>query len=268
MSNFSERHSLKGQTAWITGGKRIGQEIALGLVELGADLVLSYRSSEKETKEVAEKAKKLGRKVLIIQCDTANRDSVQRAVNEIKKKFRKSRWRSHRGSSIPIKSESGLDILILLASIFKPVDLEKIKEEDWNSNFATHIKGTFWPVQLGLPIMSPGSHIITVADRTSVGKVYSGYLPYVVTKSAIVAMTRALAVELGPKGIFVNSIAPGPILKPDDISKKEWHKIRSSSIIGYPITDEEAVQEFIDTVIRLCFVRSSGGIYPLDLGHL
>ena len=92
--------------------------------------------------------------------------------------------------------------------------------------------------------------------------------PYVVTKAAIASMTRALAVELGPKGIFINSIAPGPILKPDEINQKEWQAIRRASIIKYPITDQEAVKEYVDTVIRLSFVRSSGSVYPLDLGHL
>lgn len=249
MEGFIERHSLKGKTIWITGGKRIGQEVAVALAELGADLILSYRSSGKEAKEVAEKARKLGRKVLVIQCDAANRESVQKAVSQIKKNFKK------------------LDILILLASVFKTVNLEKIKEDDWGLNFATHVKGTFWPIQSCLSLMKPGSHIITVADRTSIGRIYPGYLPYVVTKAAVAAMTKGLAIELGPKGIFINSIAPGPILKPDEISQAEWQKIRSGSIIKYPITDQEAVREFVDTVIRLCFVRSSGGVYPLDLGH-
>ncbi|TSC90753.1 MAG: 3-oxoacyl-[acyl-carrier protein] reductase [Parcubacteria group bacterium Gr01-1014_2] len=250
MENYSVYKNLKGKTVWITGGKRIGKEVAYSLAELGANLVLSYRSSEKEAEEVAKKIKKLGRKVLVVQCDTAIRESVQRAVSQIKKSFKR------------------LDILVLLASVFKSVNLEKIKDEDWDSNFATHVKGTFWPIQLSLPLMRPGSHIITVADRTSIGKIYPGYLPYAVTKSAVAALTRALAQELGSKGIFVNSIAPGPILKPDDISKNEWQKIRGSSFIKYPITDKEAVREFVDTVIRLCFVRSSGSIYPLDLGHL
>jgi len=250
MTKFSERHSLKGKTAWITGGKRIGQEIAMNLAELGADLILSYRSSEKEAKEIAEKAKKLGRKVFIVQCDTADQESVHKAVSEIERGFKK------------------LDILVLLASIFKPVSLEKIKEEDWDLNFASHVKGTFWPIQLSLLLLRPGSHIVTVSDRTSIGKIYPGYLPYIVTKAAVAAMTRGLAAELGPKGIFINSIAPGPILKPNDISQSQWQKIRSGSIIKYSITDKEAVREFVDTVIRLCFVRSSGGVYPLDLGHL
>ena len=247
---FMISKSLKGKTAWITGGKRIGQEIALALAELGADLVISYRSSGKEAREVEEKVKQFGRKVIVVQADVSDRESVVGAVERIKDGFGK------------------LDILILLASIFKPVKLEDISEKDWDSNFSSHVKGTFWPIQLGLPLMEPGSHIVAVSDRTAIGRVYPGYLPYVVTKSAVAAMTRALAVELGPKGVFINSIAPGPVLKSDDISQKDWREIRSASMIKHPITDEEAVQEFVDTVIRLCFVRSSGGIYPLDFGHI
>ena len=249
MGDFLKRHSLKGKTVWITGGKRIGREIAAALAELGADLVVSYRFSEKEAQEIAERAKWLGRKVFVVRADVSDRESVAGAVSQIKKKFGK------------------LDILVLLASVFKPVKLQDISEKDWDSNVSTHIKGTFWPIQLSISLMKPGSHIITVADRTSVGRIYSGYLPYVITKSAVAAMTRALAVEFGPRGIFINSIAPGPILKPDEISQGQWQKILAGSMIKYPITDREAVQEFVDTAVRLCFVRSSGGVYPLDFGH-
>lgn len=250
MSKFSERHSLKGKVVWITGGKRIGKEVAVALAELGADLVITYRSSEKEAREVAEKVKPLGSKSLIIQSDVSSRESVQKAVSQIKKEFGR------------------LDILVLLASIFKPNKLEEVKEADWDINFSIHIKGTFWPIQLSLALMPPGSHIITISDRTAIGRPYTGYLPYIVTKGATAVMTKALSVELGPKGVFINSITPGPVLKPDDLSEEEWRKIRAGSMIKYPITDNEAVREFVDTVIRLCFVRSSGNIYPLDFGYL
>ncbi len=228
---------LKGKVAWITGGKRIGQEIAKALSALGADLVISYRSSKKEAEGNSLNA-------LVLQCDVSDKTSVAEAVNKIKERFGK------------------LDILVELASIFKSVKLENIDEKDWDDNFSAHVKGSFWPVQLGVPLMPKGSHIITISDRTALGRIYSGYLPYVVTKSAVAALTRALAVELGPKGIFVNSIAPGPVLKPDDISEKEWQEIRNQSMVKYPLTDEEAAREFVDTVVRLCFVRSSGSIYP------
>ena len=249
--------NLQNKTVWITGGKRIGQSVAEELASLGANIVASYRSSKQEAEELVEKAKIHGVKTHIIQCDVSNRESVVGAVEEIKKEF------------------GQLDILILMASIFKPVKLEDVSDKDFQSNFDVHVKGTFWPIQLALseskgdlPLMKPGSHIITVSDRTALGKIYPGYLPYVVTKGAVADMTRALGVELGQKGIFINSIAPGPMLKPPDISDKEWQEIRDSSMIKYPITDDEAVREFVDTVVRLCFVRSSGSTYPLDLGHL
>lgn len=242
--------SLKNKTVWITGGKRIGQSVAEELASLGANIVASYRSSKEEAEELVEKAKKHGVKTSIIQCDVSNRESVARTVLGIKEEF------------------GNLDVLILMASIFKSVKLEDITDKDFQINLDVHVKGTFWPIQASLSLMKPGSHIITVSDRTALGKIYPGYLPYVVTKGDVANLTRTLAVELGSKGIFVNSIAPGPMLKPPDLTDQEWQNIRDSSFVKYPITDEEAVKEFVDTVVRLCFVRSSGGIYPLDLGHL
>lgn len=242
--------NLKNKTVWITGGKRIGQAVAEGLAELGANIIVSYRSSKAEAEDLVAKANSYDVKTLLVQCDVSSRESVTSAVEQIKAEF------------------GSLDILVLMASVFKPVLLENITDKDFQVNFDVHVKGTFWPIQLSLPLMKPGSHIITISDRTVLGKIYPGYLPYVVTKGAIAQMTRALAVELGPKGIFINNIAPGPILRPDDISERQWQEIRDSSMIKYPITDEGAVAEFVDTVIRLSFVRSSGGVYPLDLGHL
>ncbi|OHA91559.1 MAG: hypothetical protein A2758_00385 [Candidatus Zambryskibacteria bacterium RIFCSPHIGHO2_01_FULL_49_18] len=236
-------HIFKDKVVWITGGKRIGREVAEILLEQGAKLIISYRSSKKETEEYAGKA-------LIIQCDVTDKGSVEKAVEKIKEEFGR------------------IDILILLASIFKPIKLEDINEKDWDGNFSAHVKGTFWPIQHSLPLMPAGSHIVTVSDRTALGRIYSGYLPYVVTKSAVASMTKALAVELGPKGIFINSIAPGPVLKPADISLEDWQEIRNESIVKFPITDEEAVREFVATVLRLAEVRSSGSVYPLDFGHL
>lgn len=242
--------TLKGKTVWITGGRRIGQSIIKTLADEGANIIVSYRSSEQEANEAIEAVKNSGVKTFAVKCDVSSKESVDSAVSAIGKDFKK------------------IDILILMASIFKPVKLEDIGEKDWESNFSVHVKGTFWPIRACLPLMPKGSHIVTISDRTAIGRVYPGYLPYVVTKGAIASMTKALAAELGPKGIFINSIAPGPILKPDDITEKEWQAIRDESLIKYPISDDEAVAEFAETVLRLVHVRSSGGVYPLDLGHI
>ncbi len=241
---------LKNKTAWITGGKRIGQAIAVALAERGAKLVISYKSSQEEALEIVEKVRPYGIEVLTLQADVTNKESVMEAVKKIREKFGK------------------LDLLVLLASIFKPVKLEDITEKDWEANFAVHAKGTFWPIQASLDLMPAGSHIVTISDRTAIGRVYPGYAPYVVTKGAVASLTRALAPELGARGIFINSIAPGPVLRPPDLTEVEWQETRDQSIIQYPINDKEAVNEFVETVLRLASVRSSGSIYPLDFGQL
>jgi 3-oxoacyl-[acyl-carrier protein] reductase len=242
--------SLANRTIWITGAKRIGQQVARALAAAGADLIISYRASKTEAQAIVQEVATTGREARLLHCDTSSRESVKRAVEEM------------------TKSISRLDGLVLMASIFSPITLEAITEASWEAYFATHVKGTFWPIQVSLPLLNPGAHIITVADRTAIGRVYPGYLPYVVTKGAVAHLTRALAAELGPRGIFINAIAPGPILKPEDITSEAWQAIRATSSIKYPIMDEEAVEEFVATVLRLLSVRSSGGVYPVDLGHL
>ena len=243
-------YSLKGKTVWITGGKRIGQRVAEVLAERGADIIISYNKSKKEAEETIKKVKKYKAKALLIQADVSSRQNVVKAVNEIKKHCDK------------------IDILILMASVFEKVSLMLITESDFRKNLDAHVQGTFWPIRECLSLMPKGSHVITISDRTSIGITYKDYLPYIVSKAAVAQMTKTLAVELGPKGIFVNSIAPGPVLKPEGMPGKEWEKIRRFSTVNYKITDKEAVDEFAKLVLYLSTTRSTGAIYPLDLGHV
>ncbi|MBI4452177.1 SDR family oxidoreductase [Candidatus Woesearchaeota archaeon] len=247
---MSSLFSLKGKTAWITGGKRIGQRVAEVLAEHGANIILSYNKSKKEAEETTKKIKKYKIKTLVLQADVSSRRDVIKAVNEIKKYFSK------------------IDILVLMASVFGKMSLMEIKEEDFIKNFNVHVQGTFWPIRESVKIMPKGSRIITISDRTSIGNVYPNYLPYIVTKAAVASLTRALAVELGSRGIFINSVAPGPILKTGGLTDKYWKNIRKSSIVKYTITDKEAVEEFAKLVLYLSTARSTGNIYSLELGNL
>ena len=241
---------LKGKTAWITGGKRIGETVALALAEQGVNLVLSYRSSEKEALETARRAKKLGVRALAVRADASKRMDMERAVRKALKEFPK------------------IHILVNMASVFGPVDFEKITERDLQDNIDAHLLGTFWPIRLIFPHMPRGSHIINITDRTSAGKVYRRYLPYVVTKEAVKGLTRACAVELGLKGIFVNAIAPGPILPPDYTAKSEWQALRDKSRLKFSIDDKEAVEQFALLVLYLSVVTmTSGSTYSLDQGQ-
>ena len=243
-------YNLKGKTALITGGKRIGQKVAEVLAQHGTDLIISYNKSKREAQDIERMVRKFGVKTLLLKVDVSSRQNVKNAINKIKKQFKK------------------IDILVLMASVFEKIEFNSITEDYLRRNFDVHVLGTFWPIQLSLDLMPKGSHIITISDMTSLGISYTEYLPYIITKGTVMHMTKVLAAELGSRGIFINSIAPGPVLKPEGMSDSDWKKIRKLSIVKYSITDEEAVEEFAKLVLYLSATMSTGSVYPLNFGHL
>lgn len=241
---------LKGKTVWITGGKRVGQAVAKAFAEQGSNLIVSYLNSKPEADVTVAAAQKMGVKAIAVQMDVSARESVFNAVRETAKAFPK------------------VNVLVNLASVFSPVKMEHVSQRDWDVNVQAHVLGTFWPIQALAPRMPRGSHIINIADRTSLGKSYKNYIPYIVTKAGVQSLTKAAAKELADKGIFVNAIAPGPILKPPFTPQKEWDQLRKNSPIQYPVNDREAVEQFALLSLYLASVTmTSGCTYALDQGQ-
>ena len=247
-----EKHlaRLRGRTAWITGGRRLGRTVARLLAESGANVVVSYRCSAKEAQETAEEARRLGVRGLAVEMDVASRESVAAAVERVRTDFPE------------------IDILINMASVYKLTAVNEVTLADWESSIGAHILGTFWPTQLIVPSMPRGGHIVNVADATSIGRPQRCNLPYVVTKAAAAAMTREMALEYGSRGIFANALAPGPVLPPEDFPADVWRHIRERSPVKVPVSDEEAVEQFALLTLYLCLTTmSSGHVYPLDQGQ-
>lgn len=241
---------LRGLNAWITGGRRIGRTVVSTLAGLGVNLVLSYRSSREEANATADEARAAGVRALVVHADVGSRESVARAVEEARREFPQ------------------IDILINMASVYAEKPAEEITEADWEANISAHVLGTFWPVQLIAPLMPPGAHIINVADATCIDRPQRRVIPYTATKAAVAGMTRAMALEYGQQGIFVNAIAPGPVLRPDGFPAGVWQRIREHYPVRHEITDEEAVEQFALLVVYLCLTTmTSGHIYPLDQGR-
>ena len=241
---------LTGQTAWITGGKRIGRAVGRALAEQGVNLVLSYRKSSSEAEDTAAVARELGVRAMTVPADVSNRQSVKEAVEIVRGEFPR------------------IHILVNLASVYRPVAIDEIGVHDWQDNFGAHILGSFWPVQLIVPLMPRGGHIINVADATLISRPQKRNLPYLATKAAVAEMTRVMALEYGERGIFVNAVAPGPILPPEDFSRQTWERIRERSVVKYPITDQEAVDQFAFLVLYLALTTiTSGHLYALDQGQ-
>jgi len=187
---------LTGKKALVTGGSRgIGRGIVLALAKQGADVAVNYHSKAEEAEAVVAEVKKLGREAFAVQANVADAASVTKMFVEIKTKWGK------------------LDILVNNAGILSVFPFEKIPQEEWDKVIAVNLKGQFLCSQEGLKLMGPGGKIINMASVASggVGIGSSNIAHYATSKGGSVALTEAMAVELGPKGINVNAIAPGLI---------------------------------------------------------
>ena len=187
---------LTGKKALVTGGSRgIGKGICLALAKQGADVAVNYRSNQAEAEAVVAEIKAMGRETFAVQADVSLAESVAKMFVEIK-----DRW-------------GKLDILVNNAGIVKFANFEEVTEEDWDQILAVNLKGQFLCAKEALKLMGPGGKIINIASISSggVGIGFRQIAHYTASKGGVVALTENMALELAPKGINVNAIAPGVI---------------------------------------------------------
>jgi NAD(P)-dependent dehydrogenase (short-subunit alcohol dehydrogenase family) len=183
---------LNGKTAIITGGNSgIGFATAKRYVEEGANVVITGRNQDALNRAVSE----LGSKATAVQADAANIEDTERLFATVGEKF------------------GSVDVLFLNAGIaaFAPVEYQTV--ESYNNIFAINVVGPYFAVQKALPLLNNGSSIIFNTSALNV-KGMPGASVYSATKAALRSMTRTLAAELAPKGIRVNSLAPGAVDTP------------------------------------------------------
>jgi pteridine reductase len=183
---------INGKVALITGSaKRIGREIALELARRGARIAVHYRSSEEDAREVA------GTAGAVFQAELTDTAAVERMFRGIESVFRR------------------LDILVNSASIFNAASADDATPEHWDAQMNTNAKAPFFVAQHAARLMRRNGvgKIINIADVAG-EVIWPGYLPYSVSKAALIAVNRGLAKAYAPE-IQVNAIAPGPVLFPD-----------------------------------------------------
>ena len=184
---------LQGKTALITGGSRgIGRAIAIRLAEYGTDVVVNYVRHKKDAMDTADEVEKLGRKCLLVKANVANGDDVKEMFAEITREFGR------------------LDILVSNAAsgVLKPA-LE-LTERHWNWAMDINARALLTLVQQGLPLMARGSRIMAVSSLGSV-RAIENYTTVGASKAALESLVRHLAVELGSRGINVNTISAGAV---------------------------------------------------------
>jgi NAD(P)-dependent dehydrogenase (short-subunit alcohol dehydrogenase family) len=240
---------LGDRVALITGGKRIGAVVATELARRGADIALTYHSSQPEAEETASAVRALGRRALTIRANLSTAPACARVVDEV------------------VSTLGHLDVLINMASIYKPKRFDDLTEQDWHGQLNVDLGAAYFCARAAVPHLRRrgGGRIINFADwvARSGRPRYLGFLPYYVAKAGVIALTEALALELAADRILVNAIAPGPIVAPPGTTDEEISKVEQATPLGRwggEIEIAKAVLAFIDSdFITGETVRVDGG---------
>jgi NAD(P)-dependent dehydrogenase (short-subunit alcohol dehydrogenase family) len=209
---------LANRVALITGGKRIGAQIAQTLAQRGMDIALGYNRSREEAAATATVIKNSGRRAIVIQADLRNPTSCATLVDRT-------------------AAELGrLDVLLNMASVYTQVPLADIDAGAWDSVVDVDLKAAFLCSRAAVPHMrkAGGGRIVNFTDwiAASGRPRYKGYLPYYVAKRGVIGLTEALALELADDRILVNAVAPGPILAPPGTTDEEYEAVEKATPLG------------------------------------
>ena len=185
---------LKNKRALVTGGSRgIGAAIVKRLAREGADVALTYSSSPERAKEVAAAAEALGVRALAIQADSADAAAVAGAVEQT------------------VAELGGIDILVNNAGIAVMGPLEEFKLEDFDRILAVNVRAVFVASQAAARHMKEGGRIINIGSTNAERMPFQGGGVYAMSKSALQGLVQGLSRDLGPRGITINNVQPGPV---------------------------------------------------------
>jgi 3-oxoacyl-[acyl-carrier protein] reductase len=186
---------LDGQVALVTGGSRgIGRAICLELAREGAAVVVNYRTSAGDAEAVVAQIRDSGGTAVPFAADVSDENDSRAMV------------------AFSTRTYGRLDVLICNAGIIRDGLLGAMKADDWDDVIRTNVRGVFLTVREALPqMMSQRSGSIVALSSIAAERGGRGHANYVASKGAINALTKSLAVELAPRSIRVNAVAPGVI---------------------------------------------------------
>jgi 3-oxoacyl-[acyl-carrier protein] reductase len=186
---------LLDKVALITGGNTgIGRGVALGFADEGAHVAIAYHGHLPEAQSAAREIEARGRQCLLVHVEVTQEPSVQAMVDAVRERFGR------------------LDVFVNNAGVQKAQPITEMTADDWDRMMGVHLRGAFLGCRAVAPLMiaqAAGRIIIVTSQLGYIGR--ANYTAYSAAKGGLLAFTRALARELAPHGVLVNSVAPGLI---------------------------------------------------------
>jgi NAD(P)-dependent dehydrogenase (short-subunit alcohol dehydrogenase family) len=247
-----EAFSLEGKVAVVTGASRgFGEAIAIGLAEVGADVVLAART-ESALLEVAAKIEALGRKALVVPTDMMDKAAINKLADKAMEAFGK------------------IDILVNNAGLGGSMPFLKLPEDVWDKTLNVNLKGYFLTTQAIGKYMFEAKAGRVINISSTMGQYPLGYMAhYAASKGGINAMTKSLAQEWASFGITVNAIAPSYFETDMTEDSRENEHANALIMSKTPLGRYGKVEELVGLVVYLACDNSSymtGAIIPMDGG--
>ncbi|MCX4978745.1 3-oxoacyl-ACP reductase family protein [Streptomyces sp. NBC_00620] len=191
---MTSRENMSGTVALVTGGSRgIGAATALRLAQDGADVAITYLRDKEAAEDVVRRIEALGRRGLALRADSGDAVEAVEAVRTAAQVFGR------------------LDVLVNNVGVGLLGPLESLSLADVDRVLSANVRGAFLASQAAAPHLGRGGRIITIGTCMTQRVPGAGGTLYATSKSALIGLTKALARELGGRGITANIVHPGPV---------------------------------------------------------
>jgi 3-oxoacyl-[acyl-carrier protein] reductase len=242
--------NLRGKTAVVTGGSRgIGRAFALRLAEEGLNLIVNFRSREKEAEEVVSMIRKKGGRALAVGADVSVLAEVEKLVRIAHDAF------------------GPIQVLVNNAAIHRGARIHKLMPEDWDVVIRSSLYGAYNCCHLIVPDMigQGWGRIINISSPVA-ERGYPGDGAYSAAKAGLIGLTKSLARELGQDGVTVNAVLPGFVLTEmtGSLTEKNLAAIRAGIPLGRPCEAHEVAEVVAFLVVKGDHI--TGSVYNVDGG--
>jgi 3-oxoacyl-[acyl-carrier protein] reductase len=212
---------LKGKRALVTGGSRgIGRACVLALARQGVSVAAIYQRESDAITSLAAELKDLANGSYVVQADVADANTVEQAVGEARRRF------------------GTIEIVVNNAGVVSHKMIADLEPAEWHRVLDTNLTGLYLVTQAALKAMTSGGSIINIGSAVAL-RGMPGRVHYAASKAGAIGFMRALAKEIGPRGIRVNVIAPG-IIETDQVTgltpegRTRYEKLAALDRLGKP----------------------------------